>query len=382
MKYGEYLLLFWCCEYINLFWFLLYFNKLSIPLSVVSINLDIVHEVPEGHVGTYWRGGALLKTITSPGFHLKIPSLTRYEPIQVTIQTDKVTNIPCGTKGGVMIYFEKIEVVNRLRKEYVYETVRNYGLKYDKTWIYDKIHHEINQFCSAHSLQEVYTDMFDQIDEKMKEAIQADCLCYAPGIEIISVRVTKPTIPESIARNYEQMEEERTKVLIVMEKQKVLEMEAETLKKIAVTEAKKNSEVSRIIMEQRLMEKESIKKQQEIDNEMYLAREKSLADSNYYKVMKEAEANKLKLTPEFLELKFIEAIAKNSKMFFGNKFQFSFPCVPVLAHRILWSWILLEDLINFLAFRPHRIWITFWQDITIGFHDSFLLLVVPLLPVA
>ena len=37
------------------------------------------------------------------------------------------------------------------------------------------------------------------------------------------------------------------------------------------------------------------------------------------RTMKEAEANKLKLTPEFLELKFIEAIANNSKMFFGNK---------------------------------------------------------------
>ena len=35
---------------------------------------------------------------------------------------------------------------------------------------------------------------------------------YAPGIEIIGVRVTKPRIPTSIARNYEQMEEERTKV--------------------------------------------------------------------------------------------------------------------------------------------------------------------------
>lgn len=35
--------------------------------------------------------------------------------------------------------------------------------------------------------------------------------------------------------------------------------------------------------------------------------------------MKEAEANKLKLTPEFLELRFIEAIANNSKIFFGNK---------------------------------------------------------------
>ena len=36
-------------------------------------------------------------------------------------------------------------------------------------------------------------------------------------------------------------------------------------------------------------------------------------------VLKEAEANKLKLTPEFLELKFIDAIARNTKMFFGDK---------------------------------------------------------------
>lgn len=97
-------------------------------------------------------------------------------------------DIPCGTKGGVMINFEKIEVglyywevrfpifsmcvhwvgflfqvVNRLRKEFVYETLLNYGVQYDNTWIYDKIHHEINQFCSSHSLQEVYIDVFDQV---------------------------------------------------------------------------------------------------------------------------------------------------------------------------------------------------------------------------
>lgn len=54
-------------------------------------------------------------------------------------------------------------MVNRLRKELVYETIKEYGVNYDKTWIYDKIHHEINQFCSAHSLQEVYIDLFDQV---------------------------------------------------------------------------------------------------------------------------------------------------------------------------------------------------------------------------
>ncbi|XP_028761929.1 erlin-2-B-like [Neltuma alba] len=292
-----------------------------IPSSPSSFknSLSILHQVPEGHVGVYWRGGALLKTITEPGFHLKMPFITQYEPVQVTLQTDMVTDIPCGTKGGVMINFEKIEVVNRLHKEYVYETLLNYGVHYDKTWIYDKIHHEINQFCSSHSLQQVYIDVFDQIDEKMKDALQVDCTRYAPGIEVISVRVTKPTIPDSIRRNFEQMEEERTKVLIAVERQKVSEKEAETSKKMAISEAEKNANVSKILMEQKLAEKEGSRRQQEIENLMYLEREKSLADADFYRVTKEAEANRLKLTPEFLELKFIEAIADNTKIFFGDK---------------------------------------------------------------
>nr|XP_024400601.1 erlin-2-B-like [Physcomitrium patens]PNR60964.1 hypothetical protein PHYPA_003757 [Physcomitrium patens] len=290
-----------------------------VPLAVAGTNLVLLHQIPEGHVGVYWRGGALLNTISEPGFHLMIPFLTRVEPIQVTIQTDQVMNIPCGTKGGVMLEFAKIEVVNRLKKNNVYETILNFGVQYDKTWIYDKIHHEINQFCSCHTLQEVYIDKFDQIDEMMKEAIQRDCTLYAPGIEIIGVRVTKPTIPLSIARNYEIMEEERTKVLIAVEKQKLAEKEAETIKKRAVTDAEKNAKVSEIQMTQRLREKESIKTQQEIENEIFLAKEKSLADANFYRVMKEAKANELKLTPEFLELKFIEAVANNTKMFFGEK---------------------------------------------------------------
>lgn len=44
------------------------------------------------------------------GFHLKLPFITQFEPIQITLQTDLVRDIPCGTKGGVMINFEKIEV--------------------------------------------------------------------------------------------------------------------------------------------------------------------------------------------------------------------------------------------------------------------------------
>eukprot|EP00850_Spirogloea_muscicola_P001354 SM000005S17151 [mRNA] locus=s5:465469:468804:- [translate_table: standard] len=329
---------------------------LTVLLPVAGANLGILHQVPEGHVGVYWRGGALLSTVTEPGFHTMVPFVTRFEAIQVTMQTDMVVNIPCGTKGGVMIYFDKIEVVNRLRKDYVFDTIMNFGVEYDKTWIYDKIHHEINQFCSAHTLQEVYIDHFDQIDEKVKEAIQVDLDKYAPGIEIISVRVTKPTIPKSIARNYEQMEEERTKaralhfyckfhpsclVLIAIEKQKVVEKEAETEKKRAVTDAESAAHVSQILMSQRLQEKESIQRQQAIENDIFLAREKALTDAQFYKVVKEAEANEVKLTPAFLELRFIEAIANNSKMFFGEK-------IPnmILDQRLLGNHLSRDSLVS------------------------------------
>lgn len=159
-----------------------------------------------GHVGVYYRGGALLKSTSQPGFHIMFPVLTSFRSIQVTLQTDEVKNVPCGTSGGVMIYFDRIEVVNILSANAVYDIVRNFTADYDKALIFNKVHHELNQFCSSHSLQEVYIEHFDQIDENLRTALQADLNEFAPGLRVISVRVTKPKIPESIRKNYEIME--------------------------------------------------------------------------------------------------------------------------------------------------------------------------------
>jgi len=35
-----------------------------------------VHKIPEGHVGIYSRGGALLSGYTNPGFNFMMPTLT------------------------------------------------------------------------------------------------------------------------------------------------------------------------------------------------------------------------------------------------------------------------------------------------------------------
>ncbi|VDM70405.1 unnamed protein product, partial [Strongylus vulgaris] len=49
-----------------------------------------------------------------------------------------------------------------------------------------------------------------------------------------------------------------------------------------------------------------------------LASEKAKADAEFYRAQREAEANRLLLTPQYLELKRIEAVAKNNKIFYGQ----------------------------------------------------------------
>merc|ERR1712183_795557 len=255
--------------------------------------------------------------MAGPGFHMMIPFLTSVRNVQTTLQTDEVKNVPCGTSGGVMIYFDRIEVVNVLQPTAVYDIVKNYTADYDKPLIFDKVHHELNQFCSGHNLQEVYIGLFDQIDENLKSALRADLTEIAPGLKVHAVRVTKPKIPEAIRKNYELMESEKTKLLISTQRQKVIEKDAETERKKAVIEAEKEAHVAKIQYERMIMEKESNQRINEIEDSIHLAREKSKSDAEFYRVHKMAEANKLLLTSEYIEMKRIESLSNNQKVYFG-----------------------------------------------------------------
>lgn len=65
------------------------------------------------------------------------------------------------------------------------------------------------------------------------------------------------------------------------------------------------------------MEKESLQRMAAIEDEMHLAREKSRSDADYYQMAKQAEANKLLLTKEYLELEKYKALSQNTKVFYG-----------------------------------------------------------------
>jgi len=239
-----------------------------------------------------------------------------------------------------MIYFDKIEVVNILNPEAAHRTIKEFGLNYDKTWIFDKVHHEINQFCTSHSLQEVYIEKFTTLDEALKKTLQKDCTSWNTGITIVSIRVTKPRIPDGVRKNYEEVEQQKTQFLIATQQQTVALKEEETIKmkatiqadkeaevaiiqakqeaNVATISAQKEATVSRIKVETSIKEKKGEQTREAIQNDMHLDKQKTLADAMAFSIQMEAEANLKKLTPVYLRSILYNNLAKPEKIFYGD----------------------------------------------------------------
>lgn len=307
------------------------FRRLILPLLIFAATCFYfgAHEVPTGHIGVYTRFGALQKGYSSPGLSFMMPFVTRVDNVEMRMQTDVVRDVPCGSSGGIMAYFERIEVVNVLAQSHAWSTIERFGPNYDRFIVYDRVAHEIAQFCSRNSLQQIYIDKFDELDESLAEALQAASDEWDTGVQIIAVRVTRPTIPTKIQDNYLAMAEQETRLRVAVEQAKVAEREertkqmrariaAEQEKEVAIIESTREKEVAVIRVERHIAEKEGEQRVAEISDLMHLARERAMADAKAYAIEREADAMRQRLTPEFLKYTLFTSVANNTKVYFGQ----------------------------------------------------------------
>lgn len=309
------------------------------------------HFVPEGHVGIYKHFGAIQTDVTKPGLHFHLPMVTEVMTVQVTLQTDRVENIPCGTKEGITVYFGAIEVDNQLNETHALDTIRRFGPDYDQKWIFAKIHHEINQFCSGHTLQEVYIDQFSTIDESLAQALQTDCDRHGTGITIQSIRVTKPRIPANILANYERLSCKMTELEIQDREfqleqkrlaRKLLEETQAAMRasEVANIEAQRAANVSLIHERKMTAEKEEQSRREQVASEYAQRRltlekqaeaERARLDVAIFAEREAAQAEaerarvavqQSQLSPEFLHWEAIRAasaLANVTRIYYGDK---------------------------------------------------------------
>lgn len=279
-------------------------SEQTVYTSVIVVGIATIlalacgHNISEGHIGVYYRSGALLTGTTTPGLNFMIPWITRVAEVQVTTQTDSVSGIQCGTKSGPIVIFDKIEIVNRLPEEHVLKTVKNYGLLYDKTLIFDNVHRLVNDFCSENNLQQVYIDKFAEMDDFIKTALKKSCDNFAPGLEIIDVRLSKPTIPQATMDQYVKLESSKAEARVAEEEAKVIAIRAEAMRKRDLIAAEASQEVARI------------------NRVIFSEQKKAESDAIAYAATTEAKANEMRLTPQFLEYQRYLAMTNSSKVYY------------------------------------------------------------------
>merc|ERR1740130_2305975 len=114
------------------------------------------------------------------------------------------------------------------------------------------------------------------------------------------------------------MEGQKTQLLIETQRQKVIEKTAETQRKKATIEAEQKAEVSKIEMARSVAEQQAQQEIHAMQDSIHLAQQKSIADADHYQTMQQAEANRMLLTREFIEITRIKSIANNTKVYFGE----------------------------------------------------------------
>jgi len=181
------------------------------------------------HVGIVNYQGAWTDRIIYPGSYYYDPwGTVKIVPIKL-MDEDIVTNVQCIDMKGTTFKFPEIKVRNQIADTDVLDTVRKYGIDFDKIHIYQRVESEMLDICSHLTAQEIMFTLYDKINEMLLNALQVEQKRLNTHILIHSVIIAKkPIAPENVQENYKRLaaaqseakvfEAEKAKVQVEMER--------------------------------------------------------------------------------------------------------------------------------------------------------------------
>lgn len=287
---------------------------LTVIVFIIVPTNAFYYKIDEGYRGLVSYQGKYQEKLLMPGeagfTRPNVwPFYTRIDNIEIRPQEDSTVKVQCGAKDGSIHWIESIEIGNTLSPDYVYSTVKKYGLDYDQKLIMNKVRHQTNVICSKLDTYDIFVTKFDQLDDMLLRFLQDEQDRLDTGITIDYVRLTKPKLPRDQAETYEGISKQQIQQKLEDEKKITKAKEAENAKIEA--EALANRAVIEAEGKLRVAEKEA---------EAHLAKEKAKADADSYRKMEEAKANQYLYggTQGYLEYERHKAIASNSKIYFGE----------------------------------------------------------------
>merc|ERR1712241_81801 len=298
---------------------------LAITGTVVALSLIIglmahsLHHIDEGHVGVYFKYGALGNSVGHPGLNAMTPWVSTYEQITVRPRSENLTSFSAVTKDAIQIHFHDVEVISSVPQEHVLWLVKKFGVNFRTVLVFDRLREEVKKYAFSHDIDDVYNERFLEMSELVIAETTKNIERLAQGkIEIINLIIPKPEIPKDIAANYQKVKVEWTEKLVAEKEQEKIQVRKETEELKAIADANRLKAVKKIDIEKQILQKEAEKNISAIENVRYRLEEENKADVLKYKKEKEAEGNKLVFTDEYLKIHMSQVFSNNSKLYFSG----------------------------------------------------------------
>merc|ERR1712029_783622 len=286
---------------------------------IIGLLAHSLHHIDEGHVGVYFKYGALGNSVGHPGLNTMTPWVSTYEQITVRPRSENLTSFSAVTKDAIQIHFHDVEVISSVPQEHVLWLVKKFGVNFRTVLVFDRLREEVKKYAFSHDIDDVYNERFVEMSELVIAETTKNIERLAQGkIEIINLIIPKPKIPEDIAANYQRVKVEWTEKLVAEKEQEKIQVRHETEELKAIADANRLKAVKTIDIEKQILQKEAEKNISAIENERYRLEEENKADVLKYKKEKEAEGNKLVFTDEYLKIHMSQVFSNNSKLYFSG----------------------------------------------------------------
>merc|ERR1712029_951884 len=270
---------------------------------IIGLLAHSLHHIDEGHVGVYFKYGALGNSVGHPGLNTMTPWVSTYEQITVRPRSENLTSFSAVTKDAIQIHFHDVEVISSVPQEHVLWLVKKFGVNFRTVLVFDRLREEVKKYAFSHDIDDVYNERFLEMSELVIAETTKNIERLAQGkIEIINLIIPKPEIPKDIAANYQKVKVEWTEKLVAEKEQEKIQVRKETEELKAIADANQLKAVKKIDIEKQILQKEAEKNISAIENERYRLEEENKADVLKYKKEKEAEGNKLVFTDEYLKI--------------------------------------------------------------------------------
>jgi regulator of protease activity HflC (stomatin/prohibitin superfamily) len=248
-----------------------------------------------------------------------VPGIQYVYYVKFTEDIDTKNDAVCSDNRGNLITYNQIKVGNKIMPQNIYQTVYDYGFKYDERLVTDLVLPFLQLICSNYTYTELELTKRLDVSDKLKELLQHEQNLRETGIIITQIIMSGAKIPTDLKEKRDLLNIEIQAQRLATEKFKTIELDKKNLALAQEADDARilNSTLAAIALHKANAIWENERKIAEATtyaNEMtIISNAKAITN-----LVEESHIRNMFAIPGFKEVEQAKALFNSTKIYFGN----------------------------------------------------------------